>query len=239
MALPVVFSAAAIADITTPFEAVYQVYIDGKPRMESRIRLIKKGEHWLLSSDGKGTKGLAKMLGASSHERSLGTMINDWFHPFQYSQSSKILGNKKHWSASFDRENKEIKTRHKDGVSQFESLPDTVDPLSLMLALRRNLLDGNTGFSLNVVDETEIDQLDFIAGKTEILRTSLGCFNTILVTRIRENSKRYSSGWYAESLDFIPVKLLHGKRGGKEFEMRITYLSIDGHEIAIQQDCPS
>lgn len=239
LALAGSFSQALIADISIPFEAVYQINIDGKPRMETRMQLVRQGEQWLLSNDGKGTKGLAKMLGAQSHERSIGIVYNNQFQTIEYSQSSKIFGNEKQWSASFNRENNEIKTSHKDGVSQFESPPDTVDPLSLTLNLRYFLSIGETEFSLNVVDETGVSQHDFIVGETEILETALGCISAVPVTRVRENSKRYSSGWYAESLDFMPVRLLHGKHGGREFEMRITWLSVDGKSAALQTDCPS
>ncbi len=237
MLLAACYSQASAADVAVPFEAVYQVYIDGKPRMESKISLVRQGDQWLMSNDGKGTRGLARMLKAKSSERSRGTFKGDVFQPLEYSQQSKIMGNEDHWTASFDWAESKIVTHHENGESLLETAPGTVDPLSLTLALRYRLIHGLTDFSINIVDEEEVDQQNFLAGKSEDLETPLGCFKAVSLTRIRENSKRYSSGWYAESLDFMPVKLLHGKQGGKEFEMRITRLVVDGQTISGSGTC--
>jgi hypothetical protein len=231
------FSQAVAADIAIPFEAVYEIYIDGKPRMESRMVLSRDGDVWLYSNAGKGTKGLAKMLGAKSDERSVIRMENEQFQSIGYHRDNKIMGNSKRWSASFDRENLQVSTAHKDGESQFGVLPETTDPLSLTLAMRKKLLQGLDQFSISVIDETQIDEHKFSVGELEALETALGCFNSKKVTRVRENSSRYSSGWYAKEIEYFPVKILHGKKGGKEFEMKISQLTLNGNPVLDQQNC--
>ncbi|MFT5140201.1 MAG: hypothetical protein ACI9H8_001100 [Lysobacterales bacterium] len=233
------FSDAAAAGIATPFEAAYTVYIDGKPRMESVMKLVKDGNVWLLSNTGKGTKGLAKLLGASSEERSIGRIENDQFRTLEYSQHTKIMAKDTQWSAKIDPDGLEVSTVHKDGEGRYKYLAGAVDPLSLTIALRSSLTQGLSQFVMHVIDENEMDHHKFQAGKLEDLQTALGCFKSVKVTRVRENSSRYSSGWYAKDLNYLPVKLLHGKEGGREFEMRITQLRIDGQDIAGIATCSS
>jgi hypothetical protein len=237
LALLIIPGLARAAGAPIPFEAKYQVLIDGKPRMESLISLRNENGTWFMTSDGKGTKGLAKILGAKTSERSKGTVENGIYTPAEYSQNSKVMGNGKKWNATFDWADGQITTHHKEGESRIEIQSGTIDPLSLTLAVNQQLVAGRKEFSLNVIDQEEIDQHDFSAGVMESLSTSIGCFESIPVTRVRTNSTRHSSGWYAKSLNFIPVKMKHGKEGGRQFEMNIIQLTLNGETISGKSDC--
>ena len=230
---------AAETGIEVPFDAVYQVYVDGKPRMETRISLARKDGHWLMSNDGKGTKGLPRMLKFRNHERSEGEFVDGLFQPHRYSSETRVAGKDDLWSAEFSLDENSITTQHEDGSASLEPAAGTVDPLSLTLAMRHHLGAGQTGFQIKLVDETEIDLHDYQASAPENLDTDLGCFEVVPLKRIRKNSTRYSQGWYASELAHIPLRLQHGKEGGKEFEMRITSLQIDGKPVTASADCPS
>ncbi len=225
------------AAMALPFEAVYAVTIDGKPRLETRISLVKQDEQWLLKSESKGTRGMARILSAASTERSSGQWNNDIFQQVEYSQRSKIAGKKDRWTAQFDWANGQVTTRHEKGESVLPVNAGTADPLTLTLVLREQLEQGLTHFFVEVVDEEEIDRHEFKAGEATRLQTSLGCYEVIPLERVRENSKRYSAGWYATSLSYIPVRIRHGKKGGKEYEMRITRLVLDGESVPGTPDC--
>ena len=233
------FCNTVFAGMAIPFQAVYEVTIDGKARMETRISLVKQDEQWLLKSESKGTHGMARLLNAGSSERSLVDWNNEGFQQVEYIQSSKIAGKKDHWTAHFDWSNGRVTTRHEKGESILPVNAGTADPLTLSLVLREQLKQGLTHFFVEVIDEEEIKQYEFSAGKATRLQTSLGCYEVIRLERVRENSKRYSAGWYATSLAFIPLRIRHGKKGGKEYEMRITSLVLDGEAVSVAPDCPS
>jgi hypothetical protein len=240
-ALPLLLVAGCLhaseTDLAVPFDAVYQVYVDGKPRMETQISLARKDGHWLMSSDGKGTKGLPKMLKFRNHERSEGEFVDGYFQPHSFRHQTKVVGKDDSWSALYNKQANTVTTQHEEGSSSLQPAKGTVDPLSLTLAQRYHLKLGETGFHINLIDETEVDEHEYQAGTSENLETSLGCFKVVPLTRIKKNSTRYSQGWYAPSLAFVPLKLLHGKQGGKEFEMKITSLLIDGKEVLESSDC--
>ncbi len=233
------FCNSGFAGMAVPFEAVYAVAIDGKPRLETRISLVKQDEQWLLKSDSKGTRGLARMLNAGSSERSSGHWNNEQFQQLEYRQRSKVAGKKDHWTAHFDWPNGRVTTHHEKGESILSVNAGTADPLTLTLALREQLERGLTHFFVEVVDEEEIDKHEFRAGEAIRLQTSLGCYEVIQLERVRDNSTRYSAGWYATSLAYFPVRVRHGKKGGKEYEMRITSLVLDGEAVSGAPDCPS
>jgi len=233
------FSQVATADIAVPFEAVYEVTIDGKPRLESRISLVKQGEQWRFESRSKGTRGLARFLKVSTNESSVGQWVDEQFVQTQFQHQSKIAGGGNQWTASFDWSSNQVTTRHEDGESILPMTAGTFDPMSMTLALRNQLIRESQTFSVRVVDETDIDVYEFRADEAEQLQTALGCFEVVAVHRVRENSTRYSAGWYAKKLDFMPLRLQHGKRGGKEFEMKIKSLTLDGQDISGLETCPS
>jgi hypothetical protein len=222
-----------------PFEALYEVTVDGKPKMETRITLSKEGENWLLKSSSRGTRGIARMLKANSNEQSSGNWVNGRFQPAEFSHQSRVAGRDDQWTAHFDWPGSQLTTRHEDGESILPLSGPVFDPVSLTLALRNALESGSVSMDFDVVDEDEIDRHLYKADKPGQLDTRLGCFEVVPVERIRENSQRYSTGWYASTLSFIPVRLRHGKKGGKEFELRLIGLKLNGKEITARPDCPS
>jgi hypothetical protein len=87
------------------------------------------------------------------------------------------------------------------------------------------------------VEEDEIDEQNFRILPPEWMETSLGCLRTAVVEKIRHNSKRYTRAWHAPELDFLEVRMEHGKTGGNHIELRITELTIDGVDIEPRPGC--
>ncbi|NND44773.1 MAG: DUF3108 domain-containing protein [Xanthomonadales bacterium] len=236
--LAVMLASAGPAWAQVPFDAVYEVRVDGKPRLETRIRLFNQDDRWVLESATEGTGGLARFLKVASAEHSSGSWVDGRYRPQAFSHHSKVAGKDERWSAAFDWSSDQVETRVEDTAHTLEITPETVDPLSLTLMLGRLLADGGTDFEVRVVDEDAVDQHRYRSSGPSQLQTALGCLEVVALERIRENSKRYSTGWYAQAHHFLPVRVQHGKRGGKEFDMRIVSLSLDGQPLTPGEDCP-
>jgi len=229
---------AAMADMPRPFEAVYEIRVDGKPRLESRISLSQEGAHWVLRSTTTGTRGLAGFLNISSEERSEGVWHEGQFRPHSYQHQSSVAGAGEQWEATFDWTARAVTTRTEEGEFKLEIGADTSDPLSLILALGKRLRGDEHEISAEVVDEDTIDVHRFQRKPPHLMQTALGCVEVTELERMRERSQRYSSGWYAKEFSYLPVRVRHGKRGGKEFDMRILHLSLDGNPAIALADCP-
>jgi hypothetical protein len=65
----------------------------------------------------------------------------------------------------------------------------------------------------------------------ENINTQIGCLQTTAVERIQLGSTRFSRSWYAPELDFIMVRLDHGKGNGDDIEMRIAELRFGQQKV--------
>lgn len=232
-------TASAFAGMNEPFEAGYSVLVDGKPRLESTVTLQNDGDQWQLRSQGQGTKGLARLLNVSNDESARVEWTGSAFRPVNYRHHSKVAGRDERWSAAFDHENGTVILQHEEGEDSFPDQGSTWDPLSLTLELRRRLAAGETDFEILVADEDEIDTHRYRAAAGEYMDTALGCMEVVSLERVRENSSRYSRAWYAIAHQYLPVRVRHGKQGGKDFDMRIETLTIDGQAVGTGKPCES
>jgi hypothetical protein len=221
------------------FEALYDIYMDGKPRMQTEVRFTRDGERWKLENSGEGTKGLARLLRAASKDSASGRLDGDAILSAEFQHESRVAGRTDRWTARFDWGAGRVLTEHEEGQSDLPLEPGTVDPLGLTMALQYRVSKQQSEWVQAVVEEDEIDRHLYRAAPPEKFQTALGCLEAIGVERVRENSKRYSTVWFAPELDFVTIRMLHGKRGSHEFEMRIRELTLDGRRIQPAADCPA
>ena len=76
----------AMAQTLVPFEARAELYRNGKLMGETRFTFESDGERWTLTSDTKGTKGLAKFLGISENFVSKGRWVDGQARPDGFDQ---------------------------------------------------------------------------------------------------------------------------------------------------------
>lgn len=237
-ALSALLPACARADWPPPsYRAVYDLYMDGKVRGETRVRFDRDGQRWSFDNEAEGVKGLAGFLGAETAESSAGTLDGETILPERFSHRYKIAFRKDNWSAKFDWGEGVVRTTHKRDELELPLEPGTVDPLSLTLAMQLHLSRNAQEWETRFVDEDEIAAQRFRAVPAEPLPTPLGCLDVIEVQRIRENSTRYSSIWFAPDLDFITARMVHGKRDGHEFELKLRSLSVEGDAVKTENEC--
>ena len=239
MVLAVCLAAPANASVDRAFDARYGVEIDGKPRVEARISMKREGEAWSLVSHSSGTRGLARMLRLNSHESTELEFSEAGILPHRFQHHTRVAGRDDRWSAQFEHDRGVLVLEHEEGVNEFNLDQPVFDPLSLTLELRRRLALGEAEFEFRVADEDEVEVHRYRAGTTEFVQTPAGCFEAVPVERIRSNSTRFSTGWYAAGLAWIPVRVEHGKRGGKTFDMRLQQLELDGNPVPPAGDCKS
>jgi hypothetical protein len=249
--LPLLLFAAAAAPLPVqaeagytlaPYSARYAIYRNGKLTGKMEVSLERHGERWIIRSEGSGTHGLARILAARDIEDVDGRLVDGRFRPDRYHRHTRVAGLDDRWTADFDWDQRTVSVAHdkSDPVTLEMGEPgvgDALDPLSLKLALRHRLAGQEPELRFQMVEEDELDEQNFRVLPGEWMETSLGCLRTTPVEKIRYNSKRYTRAWHAPELDYIEVRLEHGKTGGNHLEMRITELTLDGEEIAPRPGC--
>lgn len=238
-----VFPAVVTADWQA-YEARYAVYRNGKlaGKADFTVEKTEDGE-WRIRSDAAGTHGMARLLRARDFEEAVGRLRDGRFWPQRFVHRTTVAGIDDEWTADFDwskgevriAEGRERRTLDIDGYA--------LDGLSLKVEMQRRLRSSGDGLSdeellFHLVDDDEIKRQQFRLLETERLETSLGCLDTVPVERVRSSdSKRYTRAWHAPTLDFVTVRLEHGKIGGNHMEMRITELVLDGRPVRPRAGC--
>lgn len=96
------------------------------------------------------------------------------------------------------------------------------DGVGYQLQLRCDLMNGVSPMIYPVVERNDIDKLEFQVVGEEELETSLGKLNTVVVKRVRNNSNRITTLWFAKDLDYLMVKLLQEER--KDTQAYLLYI---------------
>ena len=226
-----------------PYTARYDVYRNEKLAGQAEVSFGQHGDRWVISSEGSGTHGLARLLRAADTEQVEGRFIDGRFQPELYTRHTRVAG-VDHWmNARFDWNANSVAVSEEENIDGSSIRLDlgngALDPLSLKLELQRRLRDDDAELSFFLVGEDEIKPQTYRALPKERLETSLGCFNTLPVERLRPGSSRYTRAWHAPDLDFITVRLEHGKVGGDRMEMRISALTLEGTSVQARPACQS
>jgi hypothetical protein len=239
LALPwTAFAQPEAAPAVAPYEARYSIYRNGKLTGKMEVELSYRGHRWKIQSAGSGTYGLARILGARDNEEASGRLAEGRFRPQKYRRHTRVAGLDDDWTFGFDWDARKVSITHnKHDALVLDMVGTSLDPLSLKLEMRQRLAAGNPDLQFHMVEEDEIDEQHFRLLPEERLETSLGCFRTLPVEKIRHNSTRYTRAWHAPELGFVEVRMAHGKTDGDHLEMRITELTLDGVEVAPRPGC--
>lgn len=225
------------ADFDT-YSARYSIFRNGKITGKLDIEMVRDGDRWQITSEGRGTHGLARILRASDRENVEGRMVDGRHVPEKHNRHTRVAGIDDTWDATFDWESGKVTVVH-DGDETYV-LPlegGALDPLTMKLEMRKQLAEGADDLHFLMVEEDEIDKQRFRVLETEWLETSLGCLKTIPIEKVRDNNRRYTRAWHAPELGNIEVRVEHGKTDGDHMEMRITKLTQDGEEIQPRPGC--
>ncbi len=209
------------------YSARYSLYRNGKLAGKANVQLSNEGDKWIMSTEGSGTHGLARFLRAKDREYVEGQLQDGRFVPLRFERDISVAGIGNHWIALFDWPSDTVTIEVDRKSIELNLRGEALDGLSLKLELQRRLRKQEENMEFWLVDEDEVKQQNFRILPPEMLETSLGCLETIPVERIRSpESKRYTRAWYAPALDYLAVRLEHGKTDGEHVEMRIANLQL-------------
>lgn len=101
-----------------------------------------------------------------------------------------------------------------------------IDRLAAIIFMMDAVRSDFTVIELPVFDTNRIKMVELINQGKETVKTPLGKFDTIrVVNRKADGGTRETTTWFAPSVDFIPVKIEHRKRG--KLVARMDLLRLD------------
>ena len=157
-------------------------------------------------------------------ERSEWTRVRDRLQPLAYryertGRKARSIG------IAFDWEHN-VALHESSGVTwRLPVPPGTLDKLSYILALMRDLGRGERDLEYTIADGgRRLKRYVLTNTGEERIETAIGTFDAAVVRRVRENGKRRTTLWCARELGFFPVKIVHVERDGKSITLQIESL---------------
>ena len=205
-----------IAADLQPFSASYTADWKQLPFSGKAERSLKQQEDgtWKLDFS-------ASMLVASLNETSWLNLVNGDVQPKQYRYVRKGMGKAKKIKQDFD-----WTTQRATGVDRKSPINVTLiqgvqDKSSYQLALQRDIAEGKTSMSYQVLDGDDLDTYDFRVLGEEEVKTVVGTVDAIKVERVRDptQSKRITILWFAKDWDYLLVRLQQVESDGKEYQI--------------------
>ena len=180
----------ALAELSS-YEARYSIYRNGKLSGKAEVSLQQEGDQWVIRSEGRGTHGLAKIIGGRDTEHTRGKLLDGRFVPDEAFRHTRAATIDNRWLSTFNWRLDEVVVVHDDRKTFRLGLQgEALDPLSLKLEMRRRLMEPDPDLNFLMVEEDEIEPQTFRTLEHEWLETSLGCLETVPVEKVRENKQR-------------------------------------------------
>ncbi len=211
-----VLPASLMAAELQPFSASYTA--DWK-----QLPFSGKAERSLQQQD-DGTWKLdfsASMLVAGLNETSWLSLVNSGIQPHKYRYSRKGLGKSKKIKQDFDWQTLQVTGSDRGKPIKLTLIQGVQDKSSYQLALQRDVAEGKTSMSYQVLDGADLDTYDFRVLGEESVETMVGTVDAIKVERVRDptQSKRITVLWFAKDWDYLLVRLQQIENDGKEYQI--------------------
>lgn len=157
-------------------------------------------------------------------ERSEWEVVDGRPRPLRYSYTR--VGGKHDRSASwsFDWQAGKLE-RERDGKKTTVRLEDgTVDSLSYVLALMRDLVTGASTLRYHVVDGTKLKIYEFAVAGEEPVEANGQRYDSRIVRRVNHEDGRKTTMWFAPALGTFPVRTRHVEKDGYTLDIVLSTL---------------
>jgi hypothetical protein len=210
LSLPAWSSSTSIltdSDLPPEFEARYEIHKGSIRVGEMKVSLKRIGDEIVYESKTKPVGMAAFFLGDQTiNDRAVLKLINNSYRTIEFRHET------------YDKK----KNRKLD-------IPEhTFDNYSAQLLLMREPVKENSGKeeSINtysVISKGRLKEYKYQQEAAEVVSTKLGDFNSNKYVRKKDNDKKTTYlGWYAEKLNYLPVKLDKFENGKLDVSIQIT-----------------
>lgn len=201
----------------TPFEVVFEVGNNLITAGTASLLLEKNEDSWRYSLTTK-PRGVFKLAGKGniSEVSTFRTVESDdelSLQPQTY-QFRQDKERRRAVDATFDWDEKYINHVYRGNEVRDTFTDPVLDRLTVTLLIMNALRHDFEQTELPIFDTGRIKAVEFVKSGTESLKTPLGDIETIKVmNRNASGGSRETTTWFAPTLDYLPVKIEHRKRG--------------------------
>lgn len=188
-----------------PFAATYNVSRNGKPVGETTITLLDRGDGtWTLTSQTKGTAGMARMLGLDVKEESNFRWKDGKPEGVAYDFKQDATFKSKQRRTDFDWKAGEVRVVDNKEQFRYPIKPGTMDRHSVGVALVQSLAGEAKETTLTVATKDHLEMQRFTVAANEDVNVPAGSYATKRIDRVDVANKGRS--WIATDVP-APVKV--------------------------------
>lgn len=216
-----------------PFHATYRVYAKGVPFKSIAHHKLTQADDGRMKLEMKISSFFSKL-----EERAIFQPLEDCqFLAHEYRHVRKGLGKNKNYTIKFDWQELEatFKQRKKD-KQVYEISEGLIDRMTEQLAVQCLAAKGLEEFTIVIADKNRVKEHKFKVVGKETIETSNAAFETIKLSRVRENSSRTTTFWLATEHQYALVKMVQEKDGGDKFQLVLKTMEGDGWQANSQKE---
>ncbi|MCK9488200.1 MAG: DUF3108 domain-containing protein [Xanthomonadales bacterium] len=207
----------------TAYQAQYEVLRNDRPVGSSDIRLQPEGTAWQFSSDTRGERGMASLVGFQARQQ----LRFDWhqgaIRPLHSVYDQKASLSSRRIEVHYDWAQGRYRLSDRRGEHSHALPAGTGDRHGSAVTIAAHLAAGERDFVFSVPYPDGLRQWRFKVTGEETVTVPAGSFQTLRVERIRQDSDRQTTSWHAPELDYLAVRTLQDE-DGKRTESRLRSL---------------
>lgn len=215
-----------------PFHAEYATLRNGEEVGRTTLDLVDDGDgRWRLTSETRGTSGLARLAGIHVVETSRFRWRDGRPEALDYDYRQEGAFRQRTRRATFDWRAGEARVSEGGEDFRYPVAAGTIDRQSVTLGLASDLLRGAQAFEYRVAVKDHVETMRYARGALETVRVPAGSYEAQLMRREGEpgsDRKRVSRSWFAASLGWLPVQIEQTEKNGDTVTLKLVVLRGNG-----------
>ncbi len=219
-------SSSMLADSNLPpeFEASYDIHKSSMRVGEMEVSLKMVGDELIYESKTKPVGMAAFFLGDQIiNDRAILKLINNSYHTIEFKHEMQDKKKNRNEHYIFDWDKNKVSVKYKDESKVLDIPENTFDNYSAQLLLMRKPDKDKSTNIYSIISKGRLKEYKYQLEATELISTKVGNFDANKYVRKKDNDKKTTYlGWYAEKLNYIPVKLDKFENGKLDVSIQIT-----------------
>lgn len=227
LSLPAWSSSTSIltnSNLPPEFEASYEIHKGSIRVGEMEVSLKRVGDELIYESKTKPVGMAAFFLGDQIiNDRAVLKLINNSYRTIEFNHEMQDKKKNRNEHYIFDWDNNKASVKYKDESKVLDIPEHTFDNYSAQLLLMREPETETSTNTYSVISKGRLKEYKYQLETTELISTKVGNFDANKYVRKKDNDKKTTYlGWYAEKLNYIPVKLDKFENGKLDISIQIT-----------------
>lgn len=208
------------------FSASYELRLGSLPIGTSTISLENSSDGgYRYESRSTPNKLISWLFKDHLHETSRGTLAGDGVRPAEYHYNRSGGSRERTAELSFDWESMTVSNHVEDSRWKMDIPAGTLDKLASQLAMMLALRQGKTDITFKIADGGKLKDYRFRVVGQETLELPAGTFDTLKITKLRNNKKRETYIWCAPALNYLPVRIWQREKDDAEYQSDLAEFS--------------